>query len=394
MRIACFSPLNPRPTGIADYTESLLLYLARYADVDVVVDGYRPANPAVLEHFRVVDYARFPSLRHTYDACLYHMGNSPFHAYVYDALTRYPGVTVLHDYVLYRFFKAATLDGLLPAALPRAMAYALGRRGFDLAYQALAGVQPFSDFDYALAEPVLDASLGVIVHSAYVRELIARSRPACPVAQINAPVDLPPDPLPDPASLRAELGLPDDAFVVASFGRIDPSKRIDVALRAFARLRETLPEARYLLVGEVVPPYDVAARVRGLGLEGSVVLTGRLALDDFRRYLALPDVCINLRYPTAGETSASLLQMMGAGKPVIVSGVGAFSELPDTCCAKVGVGPGEEDRLVHLLLSLARDAALRRRMGANARQHVLTHHRPDDAARAMVAFVERVCACA
>ena len=59
--------------------------------------------------------------------------------------------------------------------------------------------------------------------------------------------------------LRAALGLPADAFLVASFGFITPAKRLDVALRAFARLRREVPNALYLLVGEVSPHYDFAS---------------------------------------------------------------------------------------------------------------------------------------
>ncbi len=37
-----------------------------------------------------------------------------------------------------------------------------------------------------------------------------------------------------------------------------------------------------------------------------------------------------LRHPTAGETSASLLRLLGAGRPTLVTATGSFAELPPT----------------------------------------------------------------
>jgi glycosyltransferase involved in cell wall biosynthesis len=391
VRIAYFSPLNPQPTGIADYSEELLPYLAHHAELDLFIDDYLPSNPAIVQQFEIYNYRHYPQLQRQrrYDVCLYHMGNSPFHKYIYHTLLRYPGVTVLHDYSLCQFFKA--LDCEQPAAYLREMGYCYGRRGFDVAHQAINSGQTFPDYDYPLVDRVIDASLGLIVHSGYVRRLIVLSHPNTPVAKVNTHLSL--EALdtspPDLDQLRASLGLQDDQFVVASFGRIAPPKRIDVALRAFARFRQRFPQAVYLLVGEVIPLYDIEELIQELGLENAVVLTGYANLDDFQHYLTIPDVCINLRYPTAGETSASLIRMMGVGKPVIVSDVDAFSELPDDSCIKVDVGPREEDVLLNHLLALAHDPALRRRMGGNAQRYVQTYHRPEDAAQAYVAFIER-----
>lgn len=393
MRIAYFSPLNPQPTGISDYSEELLPYLARHATLDLFVDSYQPTNPAIVDRFDVLDYRHFPAAqrRRRYDVCLYHMGNSPFHGYVYDALVRVPGITVLHDYVLFKFFKAASLECRQPAAYLREMGYCYGRQGLDSAHRAMIHGQPFSDYDYPLVNRVVDASLGLIVHSEFLRKLIAQFRPAKPVGKVNHHLSLKAlkEGSFEPGPLRASLGLGGDQFVVASFGRLAPNKRLDVLLRACARLRHDVPHAACLLVGETVPPYDVGACIEELGLEGRVVLTGHLGLDEFQRALTAADVCVALRRPTAGETSGSLIRMMGAGKPVIVSDAGAFSELPDDCCIKIGVGEAEEDVLLAHLLELARDPVLRERIGSRARHHVETHHRLDDSARGYLAFIER-----
>ena len=392
MRIAYFSPLNPQPTGIADYSEELLPYLAHLTELDLFVDDYAPSNPAIAEQFQVFEHRRFPELqqqRH-YDACLYHMGNNPSHEYIYCTLLQYPGITVLHDHVLHKFFRATSLGKRQPAAYVREMGYCYGWQGFDLAHWAMRHTQTFPDYAHPLVDRVIDASLGIIVHSKYLRRLIATAHPNTPIAKINHHLSLKAleDP-PAPAQLRASLGLRDDQLVVASFGHVAPTKRLDVVLRAFARLRREFPQAVYLLVGGVVPQYDISRVIRELALEDAVVATGHVALDDFQYYMTIADVCVSLRFPTAGETSGSLIRTMGIGKPVIVSNAGAFSELPDDCCIKVNVGPGEEDSLLAQLLSLARNPDLRRQVGLNAQRYVQTNHRIEDSAREYAAFIEQ-----
>ena len=46
-------------------------------------------------------------------------------------------------------------------------------------------------------------------------------------------------------------------------------------------------------------------------------------------YLAACDIVLNLRYPTVGENSGTLMRALGLGKAVVVSDVGSFSEFPD-----------------------------------------------------------------
>src|SRR6185503_20500993 len=128
----------------------------------------------------------------------------------------------------------------------------------------------------------------------------------------------------------------------ASFGFVTQSKRIPAALAAFKRLLGQVPNAMFLVVGEDHRKCSVAPLIEELGLRERARLTGYVSEDDFFRYLKAVDVVVNLRYPTAGETSGTLIRSLGAGKPVIVSDFGQFGELPDEVCLKVTPGPEEE----------------------------------------------------
>ena len=88
-----------------------------------------------------------------------------------------------------------------------------------------------------------------------------------------------------------------------------------------------------------------------------------------------------------GETSASALRQLAAGKPTIVSDVGAFSELPDDCCYKVHVGDGEEDRLTAVMLRLATDADERLQLGDRAQRYIRVEHSVERSATEYIRFI-------
>ena len=79
---------------------------------------------------------------------------------------------------------------------------------------------------------------------------------------------------------------------------------------------------------------------------------------------------LNLRYPTVGENSGTLMRALGLGKAVIVSEVGSFCELPASICLKAPVDRSEEDHLFEYLNLLVSRPDVRRELGAKARAWV------------------------
>ena len=76
------------------------------------------------------------------------------------------------------------------------------------------------------------------------------------------------------------------------------------------------------------------------------------------------DVLVNLRHPTMGETSGSVIRALSLGKPLVVSDVGWFSELPDAVALKVPVGDDEVEALTAALELLVTRREAREQMGA------------------------------
>jgi SAM-dependent methyltransferase len=97
---------------------------------------------------------------------------------------------------------------------------------------------------------------------------------------------------------------------------------------------------------------------------------GFTEIDDFVGYLAACDIILNLRFPTVGESSGTLLRSLGLGKAVLVSNVGSFAEYPDEICLKVPVDATEEDSLFEYLNLIVTRPDLRKALGERARRWV------------------------
>ena len=171
---------------------------------------------------------------------------------------------------------------------------------------------------------------------------------------------------------------------------MNASKRIPQLLEAFARLHRERPDARLLLVGAVSPGFDLDRRLQRLGLsDEGIIREAYVEEDRLWALMAACDVCVNLRAPTMGETSGSVIRQLSLGKPVVVSDVGWFAELPDSVALKVPVDAGETDTLYAALELLARDERARAAMSASALDLVGREHELDRTAELYVAALEQ-----
>lgn len=385
MQLAYFSPLNPAQSGISDYSLELLPQLGAHADITLVVDGYAPTDPA-LKSFRVLDEKNYDA--RDFDLALYQLGNSPAHAYIYQRALREPGVIVLHDLVLHHLVAWLTINrGDAPGYIA-ALRDAYGEHGARLAAREALGLEALNRFEYPLSERVIRSSRGVIAHSRYVADAAKRIAPDVPVAQI--PHEMPELSLSAASGARAQLNLPQDARLIGTFGNLGPGKRITVLLEAFRAVHEKLPDARLLLVGASSPNFDAPGLVNLFELRDTVQIIGHVPFEAFHLYMAAMDVCVNLRYPSAGETSGAVLRGMALARPVIVSRVGWFAELPDDAAAKIDVDDREGAQLAATLLRLLEDDSLRAAMGERARNYVLENCAAQDAARYYGEFLRAV----
>ena len=369
MRVAFFSPIPPSKSGIADYAQALAEPLGRLVELEVFTSAARPFDPA------------------RYDAALYQLGNNPCHAFVYEAALRYPGVVVMHEANLHHLMTELTIRRGDWDAYVEECAYNGGpaARAFAERVRALE-VGP--DYEgVPMTRRLLERARAVVVHSRFMADAVRAQGFAGPVARIPHGAWIP---AADRNGWRYRLGLNETTPLVGAFGFLKPYKRIAESLRAFRRVVRLVPEAKMILVGEAHPDLPVHDLIHALGLEANVRVLGFAPIEDFVGYMAACDIVLNLRYPTVGESSGSLLRAMGLGKAVLVSEVGAFQEFPEDVCLKVPVGAGEEDLLFEYLNLLVARPEVARALGERARRYVERECNWERVARRYAAFLEAV----
>ena len=129
------------------------------------------------------------------------------------------------------------------------------------------------------------------------------------------------DDLPEAWGTKAADDVPADARVVLAVCRLEPQKGIDVAVRAFARVREEHPDAHLVVLGEGSerPRLEELARSTGVPLH----LPGRV--PDVAAWLRRADV---LLHPVRWEGfGLAVLEAMLAALPVVASRVSSLPEL-------------------------------------------------------------------
>ncbi len=384
------SPLPPVRSGIADYTRDRLPVLAPRCDLRVVRLPGQPVAPEIEAAWRPVPAAecgaggRLP---------LYQMGNNRYHEGVQELAWERPGVLVLHDLVLHHLTLETTLaGGDIEPYLERmarehgwvGAAVAEARRWGDLGQAAL--------FELPCHRCLLRRQRGVLVHSAWAVEELRREDPELAVRAVPMAVPLPPERRRDGgAALRARLGIPPAAPLLGSFGFQTPIKRTEVAIRALAR-RE-LAGAHLVIVGDVSPILDLEGEARRAGVAQRVHQAGYLGYEEFEAAIAACDLAVNLRYPTAGETSASLLRVLAVGQPTAVSDYAQFGDLPDGVVLKVPLGEDEVEALANEAARALADPGRLAAMGEAARDYVRREHDPEGAAAAIVAACQELARC-
>jgi glycosyltransferase involved in cell wall biosynthesis len=396
MRIAYFSPLPPERSGISDYSAELLPHLAQRASLTLFAGQPEEVSDSIRAQHPILSLEDYPRLRWSYDIPLYQMGNSRYHKGIYSMLLRYPGITVLHEYSLHHLILERTIADSGKFGYTREMGYENGVPGVKQAVCVQQGRAIPSFFQTPLNARTLDHSLGLIVHSHFTAAQIRARRPELPMAVVPAPIRSEWGRL----LSRQELGCPKDALVFASAGMVTRHKQIPMALEAFSLLAEHVPNAVFVVIGSEPgadngeePPAqpELAQWLAEHHLQDRIIRTGYVPdLDHFVSWIAAADVLLNLRHPTLGETSATALRGLAAGRPVIVSHTGWYAELPDDVCVKVA--PDDLDGLVAEMRRLAADPAARREIGDRARLYAETEHNPARVAQKYVRFIEDVIA--
>ena len=398
MRIALFTPVSPVRSGLVSHIESLLPLLVESLDITVVLDGsYRPTHRMFSRKKTTqvawISYVEFVRTADQFDLVIYQLGDEgDIHGYMLDAMPRYPGLVLLHDLVLHHAIVRRTLDQGNPDAYTAEMRYSYGSHGERIANEVMAGNGRIDLNRYPLIDRVLESSLALVGFNAHMCDIVGTMRPDLSVRQM--PLHLyEPDGFPTDfcrREYREEIGL-GDRLVVATLGLYSPNNRLDVALRAFSRLVQVHPNAHYLLVGEPADRASLQRTIGALGIGARTSVTGWVGDDDFFRYMHVPDVAVQLRYPHAGGTCYPQIRLLGLGVPTIISDIPTMAEIPADAILRIPPDhPDEELLLSRAMDRLLADEAISHSLSRNALRYAREHHSKRTAAKLLVGIIDEV----
>jgi glycosyltransferase involved in cell wall biosynthesis len=374
------------PSGIADYSFELLPLIAEACEVDVVcpTGGPRwrrrvPAGPAGLT---VVDPADFRARAAAYDAVIYHLGNNPAHRFVFEEARRRPGIAVLHDFTMHHLIEwmhwgppRRDLRGYRDV-ITRELGPELGER-----LAALHGADVVSEFEkflWPLNGELARGSRAIVVHNRDAAERMKDIAPGVPVTVIPHHAGSPPAEVAGVTreDARARLGLPTDAFLVGHFGYITRPKQPGAVIGGFARLARQREDALLLMVGADNSGGGLDRLISTAGVQGKVRPAGYVDLTRFYLFLKAVDAVVNLRYPSAGESSGTVSRALAEGRATIVNNLGSFSEIPTGATLKVEIDGDQPEAVGAHLIRLAEDPVFRERIEQAARRYAATELDP------------------
>jgi glycosyltransferase involved in cell wall biosynthesis len=167
----------------------------------------------------------------------------------------------------------------------------------------------------------------------------------------------------------AEFETDRDAFTVLAVGRLEPVKDMATLLGAFAGAKGD--RAHLTLVGAGSLEGEIGDKVRELGLDDSVTLTGLIPRDDVFARCAAADVLVSTSH---GEgLPVAVIEAMAAQCPVILSDIAPHRELADGADFIPLVPTGDVEgfsREIGRFINMSE--ADRRELGRRSREHVLT----------------------
>ncbi len=185
----------------------------------------------------------------------------------------------------------------------------------------------------------------------------------------------------DARPLRERFSIPPDAPVLASVGYVTRGRGQDVLVRAMPRILEALPNARFVLAGDPFPrPQDLAFRdelidlIAELGIEDSVIVAGHY--ERVADVYATADVIVN---PARFNEPFGRVPFEAAiaGKPAVVTNVGAIPELLTDGRSALIAEPEDPEALAEAVIRILADPELAATLVAGAREIVAARLTPE-----------------
>jgi len=333
----------------------LLPALKSWADVTAVTEQ----ETSELEGVPVISLADYQKSRERFDSVIYQIGNNPHHEFVYREAMQYPGVVVLHDYVLHHLVVEMTLARGDTEGYIRTLRASHGEAGEAWARGRAAGFeQEAGNFLFPASTELARRARSIIVHNEFAMGSLREQGITCPIAVVDHPSVAANVSEETSRGIRRRHGIAEDDRIVGMLGFVTAAKRAEIVFESFSQALEQRPSMKLLIVGEPASNVDLEALAVHLGVpRDRWIATGYVPDSEFDAYIATMDRVVNLRYPTAGETSGTLVRALAQRKPVAVNDFAQFSELR-SAVTRIPFGATEVSSLTRFMIGDSSSSAI------------------------------------
>ncbi|MDK2785308.1 MAG: hypothetical protein PWQ86_1890 [Bacillota bacterium] len=263
---------------------------------------------------------------------------------------------------VYRYLKAGGYDLVhTHASLAGRMAARLaGARGLVLTRHGLGSGAPAAGYRRQVnrwASRLLTDAI-IAISEAVAAQLVAEGVDRRQIRVVPSGIDWEEFARASGAAVRRELGL-GSRPVVGMVARLVPEKAPADFLKAAALVKQELPDAGFLLVGEGPLEQDLRGLAARLGLQDNLYFLG------YRRDVPGVTAALDVAVLTSKQEGLGLvlLEAMAAAKPVVATAAGGIPEVVEQGVTGLLVSPGRPDQVAAAVLQLLRDRDLAAKLG-------------------------------
>lgn len=338
-RLAVLTPFPPDRSGVADYTRSSLLEIAKYVDIDVFCETDAPESTPEVQNFYPLSDEPYRSDR--YDCVLSVIGNSHFHIKIIEAQKQFGGPCLIHDNrlaELYNWWKG-------PNEFQKMASRFLGRSvGFEEAQEWIREPAnlPTLFFEELIpsARPLLLHSKGIANHVSDMYGVEAQCLPFCVYRHFD-------DNLltqEQKTEARSRLGIPHEQVAIISLGIVSPHKAPEQCIESISQIRKAGVDAHIYFVGSAEGQHDY---IKSCSERNGVAANVHLCSDwiseqEYTDFIVAADFAIQLRTHFFGGLSGAMLDCIASGLTTIANDDLAFAldspssvlRIPDTLLAE------------------------------------------------------------
>jgi glycosyltransferase involved in cell wall biosynthesis len=316
-----------------------------------------------------------------FDRVITVLGDSGFHRYALRLAIRRPTIVILHDVLLAHL----VVSVLSAAETVDELHRWYGADAASSAGATMATSRPFWDSPHAMRYPLFEVATanasGVVVHSQWAASHVRRKviSPVRVLPLAYRPADL----------LVPHSGAGVESGLLVTIGNANSNKRHELVIEALALLGD--PRVRYAIGGSITPERrsTLTQFAESAGVLSQVDILGPLTDENLADLISRATVCMNLRDPAMEGGSASLIEQMLAGKPVVVFDHGCYADAPDGTVVKLAPG-SPAAAVARAIRELLTDERRRTALGAAAHRFAIEQHAFGKYAAGLVDFFDEV----